>query len=66
MKKHYLAMTSITYAMKAYDFLRRRGIRCEVVRTPKNLGSGCGYSIAFPDEPERVIALLDGAGIPHK
>ena len=66
MKKHFLAMTSITYAMKAADHLKRNGIRRDVVRTPRNFGSGCGYSISFTAEPERVLSLLDGAGIPHK
>lgn len=59
-------MTSITYAMKAREMFQRSGIHCDVIRTPKNLGSGCGYSIAVRTAPEKAIPMLDAAKIPHK
>ena len=66
MTKTYIAMTSITYAYKAKTLFERNGIRCDVVRTPKNLGSGCGYSIAVRTDAERAAELLDKHKIPHK
>ena len=56
-------MTSITYAMKAKKHLNSRGYKCEIVRTPKNFSSGCGYSIKVFDQPEIIIALLKQQGI---
>ena len=66
MKKTYIAMTSITYAYKAKTLFERNGIHCDVVRTPKNLGSGCGYSVAVRASSEQALALLDKHNIPHK
>ena len=50
MKKSLIAMTSITYAMKAKNLLNSLKYYCEIQRTPKDLGTGCGYSI----EKERI------------
>lgn len=66
MPKSLIAMTSITYAMKAKRFLNNNGIYCEIVRTPKNLGSGCGYCISVTKDPKEVIRLLEKNSIPHK
>ena len=44
MKKSLIAMTSITYAMKAKNLLNSLKYYCEIQRTPKDLGTGCGYS----------------------
>ncbi len=44
MKKSLIAMTSITYAMKAKNLLNSLKYYCEIQRTPKGLGTGCGYS----------------------
>ena len=66
MKKTYIAMTSITYAYKAKTLFEREGIHCDVIRTPRNIGSGCGYSIAVRTEPSTALALLDKNSIPHR
>lgn len=66
MKKTLITMTSITYAMKAGELCRKNGIRCDVVRTPKNIGSGCGYSLSVKGGAEKVLALLDKNSIPYK
>ena len=66
MTKTYIAMTSITYAYKAKTLFERSGIRCDVIRTPKNIGSGCGYSVAVRTTADRAAALLDKHNIPHK
>ena len=53
MKKSLIAMTSITYAMKAKNLLNSLKYYCEIQRTPKNLGTGCGYSISVTPPPRR-------------
>ncbi|MDO4944868.1 MAG: DUF3343 domain-containing protein [Ruminococcus sp.] len=65
-EKTYIAMTSITYAMKAKDMLNELGYFCEVVRTPKNLGSGCGYSLLIKDNPDFITAQLEKNSLPYK
>ena len=54
MKKSLIAMTSITYAMKAKNLLNSLKYYCEIQRTPKDLGTGCGYSIAVTAPPEEI------------
>ncbi len=66
MRKVMIAMTSITYAMKAKNLLNGMGMFCEVERTPKNIGSGCGYSIRVKENSERITEILDENKIPHK
>lgn len=66
MKKELIVMTSITYAMKAKTMLNSMGFYCEIVRTPKNLGSGCGYSIVIKDDPGEIASILSEHRIPHK
>lgn len=51
--------------MKAKKLLNAMGIYCEIERTPKIKGSGCGYSIRVKD-PAAVTARLDKLGIPYK
>ncbi len=59
-------MTSITYAMKAKRLLNDKGIYCEIVRTPKNLGTGCGYSLSVNKDPKEIVRILEQNGVPHK
>ena len=66
MPKSLIAMTSITYAMKAKRLLNDKGIYCEIVRTPGNLGSGCGYSLSVNKDPAGIIRILEEHRIPHK
>ena len=66
MKRTLIAMTSITYAMKAKETLNGLGYYCEIERTPKNLGSGCGYSIRIKTEPSAVVHVLEAYNIPYK
>ena len=66
LKKTLITMTSITYAMKAKKLLNGLGIFCEIEKTPKNAGSGCGYSLRVKDPPERITAQLDRLNIPYK
>lgn len=66
MQKSLIAVSSITYAMKAKKLLNNRGIYCEMQRTPKNLGSGCGYSIRVRDDIDYILSILDEENISHK
>lgn len=65
MGKTLISMTSITYAMKAKALLNNKRIYCEIEKTPKNIGSGCGYSIRIKDDKNYIINILDKNDIPH-
>jgi hypothetical protein len=64
--KYLITMTSITYAVKAQNMFKSKGIRCRIVPTPKNVGSGCGYSIEPDTEKDRALRLLKENGIKIK
>ncbi|MCD8107891.1 MAG: DUF3343 domain-containing protein [Oscillospiraceae bacterium] len=66
MKYTLLAVSSVTYAMKAKKLLNSMGIFCEVSKTPKNLASGCGYSVRIRDNPGYVTGILEKSGIAIK
>ena len=66
MKKYAITMSSITYAMKAKEYLDSLGYRCEVERTRKNIGSGCGYSVVVNEDPDIITQQLDRRHIPYK
>ncbi len=66
MKRYTIAFTSITIAMKAQNILRQKGIFAEVIRTPKNLASGCGYSIVLNGNLEEAIDYIEKSGIKYK
>ena len=66
MKKSLIAMTSITYAMKAKNLLNSLKYYCEIQRTPKDLGTGCGYSIAVTAPPAEINAILEKERIPFR
>lgn len=66
MNKTLITMTSITYALKAKAFLNSQNIYCEIEKTPKNIGTGCGYSIRIKNDKNYIISLLDKNSIPHK
>lgn len=66
MEKKLIAMTSITYAMKAKRLLGSMGYYCEIERTPRNIGSGCGYSIRIKNDYGEITDILDRNQIPYK
>ncbi len=66
MTKTYIAMTSITYAMKARTLFEKQGWHSDVIRTPKNIGTGCGYSVAVRAGEQEALALLAKNRIPYK
>ena len=66
MNSYTIAFTSVTIAMKAQSVLRSKGFFTEVIRTPRNLASGCGYSLVLSGEIEEAIDYLEKSGIKHK
>ncbi len=64
--KYLISMTSITYAIKAQNLLNSKGYRCDVVSTPKNVGTGCGYSISVREDPKLIVRILNENGIKYK
>lgn len=66
MKKYTIAFSSVTIAMKAQSAFRANGYRTEIIRTPRNLASGCGYSLVFQGEIEIATEILEKKGIKFK
>lgn len=66
MKKYTIAFSSVTVAMKAQSVLRNAGYRTDIIRTPKNLASGCGYSLIFQGDINAVTDILERKGIKFK
>ncbi|MBP1560339.1 MAG: DUF3343 domain-containing protein [Oscillospiraceae bacterium] len=66
MKKYVIAFGSVTVAMKAQAALLSSGISSEVIRTPKNLASGCGYSLALSTDAGTEIDILEKKNIKYK
>ncbi len=59
-----IMLTSITYAMKAKDILIQRGIRSDIVRTPKHSSpTGCGYSLYVPRRFSEAVSVIASSGI---
>ncbi|MDR2655358.1 MAG: DUF3343 domain-containing protein [Oscillospiraceae bacterium] len=51
MKKQAINLTSVTYAIKAQNLLKKYGIWSSIGKSGKNVkGVGCGYSIFVKDE----------------
>lgn len=58
MGKPLILLSSVTYAMKARDLLRKQGITAYVERIPPQSTTGCGYGLSVPrgaDAAERVL-----------
>ncbi len=66
MNKYTIAFASVTTAMKAQIVLRANEFYAAVARTPRNLASGCGYSVTFAGDVERALAVLEQHGIKYK
>lgn len=66
MKYTLIAVSSITYAMKAKRLLNGMGYYCEIEKTPKNLSSGCGYSIRVKENTDIILGILKNNGIEYK
>ncbi|MCL2014503.1 MAG: DUF3343 domain-containing protein [Oscillospiraceae bacterium] len=57
-------LTSITFAYKAKDILKNRGIRSRVVKTPVEAGlAGCSYSLELPERGREAADILKSSGL---
>jgi len=64
MQRHIISVTSITYAIKGRDLLRKQGIKAFVERKTNSDGnSGCGYVIVATGNKSRITSLLLQSGI---
>ncbi len=65
MDKPLIVMSSITYAMKGKELLKKHGISAAVERTPKKFfnGKGCGYSLYVPQKTDEAEEILKEHGI---
>ena len=68
MKFYYITFRSVTYAQRGEKLMRREGLHCSLLRTPKWMeAQGCGYSLQlWTREAERAVALLRENGIPFR
>lgn len=59
MNKPLLIVSSITYAMKGQEILKRQGIKATVRRVPKSqVLSGCGYGLLVTCNPDKAEDIL--------
>ena len=72
MKSYYITFRSVTYAQQGEQILRRAGINCILMRTPRKMAMrGCGYSLrlretVFPAAWERLQAARLPCGMIYK
>ena len=66
MKSCTVAFTSITHASKAKFILEQYGLKVKMIRTPRNMASGCGYSIVAEAEPQFIASVLEGYGLNYR
>lgn len=64
--KRLIGMTSITYAVKAQKLLKSKGVQVKIIPTPKNVGSGCGYSLETNEDTSLILRILSENGIKYK
>lgn len=63
MERYIFAFPSVTIAIKAQSVLRRNGISADVIRTPRSLAVGCGYSVSAAADPGVIADILEAAGL---
>lgn len=66
MNTSIIALTSITYAMRAKTLINSYGYYCEIERTPKDLSKGCGYSIRVKNDINQILSILQTHEIKYK
>ena len=63
---YYLTFRSVTLAQRGEGLLKRKGIRCQLQRTPRWMeAQGCGYCLRL-QEAEEAVNLLQAGGIPFR
>lgn len=63
MKEKLIMCSSVTYAIKGKDLLKRKGFKAYVKR-PSGRGCGCGYCIVVrEEEADEALKILQDADI---
>jgi len=62
-----LLVPSVSHALRAESLVRRAGIACKLIPTPRQLSSDCGTALRFAwEERERVRAVVEAAGLEYE
>lgn len=64
--KSAAAFPSVTLAQKAKNLLDDKGIPSAVIRTPRSLAQGCGYSVSAEISPQELAEILNMNGLHFK
>jgi len=64
MQRHIVSVSSITYAIKGRDLLRKQGFRAYIERkTNSNGNTGCGYVIVADGNRQKISDALMNSGV---
>ena len=64
MQSYVISVSSITYAIKGRDFLRRKGFKAYIEKKTNTKGNaGCGYVIIVQGDREKITNALAVADI---
>ena len=65
MYDYYMTVRSVTWGQKGRETLQRAGIRCRLLRAPREIApGGCAYALALRAYDEaQARALLDRASV---
>ena len=64
MQRHIISVSSITYAIKGRDLLRKNGFKSYIEKKTNASGnSGCGYVIVVFGNRDKIKNILSFSGI---
>lgn len=63
MERNRIDVSSITYAIRGRDLLRKRGFKAYIERTTANSPEGCGYSIVVEGDINYALEILKASGL---
>lgn len=61
----YLTVRSVTWGQKGRDALTQAGVRCSLLRAPRQIApGGCAYALALPERDGfRAVTILERSGV---
>lgn len=64
MQRHIISVSSITYAIKGRDLLRKQGFKAYIERKTNQSGNaGCGYVIVAEGNRQMITGALMNSGV---
>ncbi len=64
LQRHLISVSSVTYAIKGRDLLRKLGFKTYIERKTNTNGNvGCGYVIVSEGNRNNIVKYLNDAGI---